>query len=403
MDRDLEQLHDKARDILIQTQNQFAKGEIPDGFGSSDRKRVKKALSNIDWDTVAYGDIMDNVLSNDPNPAKGLQTGIRSVEDTAMRAWQQSPSDTIHHLIQQRTGGDFSLITEGGVVRTGVAQLQDIFGMRFGQATGPNGVIRGDTSLSNWSHKTDSKGKKLEFLSGIGTNPDISTTTHRYGTGGRYTKTPTPSQVADTKSFVDLMAPRIQGQLDDFQVGLKTDSPRVQAVRALDPGLSRAYMADNTLEEIQDMQKIFKRPELQDSLIKTYQLLPSGGNIRVLTKFGTAIPLAGLGIGLGQAAVAAQQKDIPGAVAHTVGAFVGEFPVVGDAIVETVTGTGLADGTLEGNLNRVPKQGPKNLYAPTGDKKWDDAAQPFIKMLNGVTPAPKKPKFKQTAIPALNY
>ena len=203
------------------------------------------------------------------------------------------------------------------------------------------------------------------------------------------------------------MAPRIQGQLEDFEVGLKTDYPRVQAVRALDPGLSRAYMADNTLEEIQDMQKIFKRPELQDSLIETYQLLPSGGSIRVLTKFGTAIPLAGLGIGLGQAAHAAQQGDIPGAVAHTAGAFVGELPFgVGDAINETVSGTGLTDGTLQSNQNKVNQslyKEPKNVYAPTGDKKFDSVAQPFIKMLNGVTPAPKKPKFKQTAIPALNY
>ena len=400
MEHDLEQLHDKARKVLIDTQLQFKGNSQPEGFGKSDEKRVRKAVSNLDWDTEAYADVMDNAMSS-RNPAKSLQTDIRGVEDRTMRLWQQSPSDTIHHLIQQRMGGNFSLITDGGVVRTGVANLQDMFQMRFGQSTGPNGVIRGDTSQSNWSHKPNTKGKHLEFLSGIGTNPDISTTSHRYGTGGIYTKTPKPSDVADPESFVNFFAPLIQGQLDDAEVGFRTDSPRVQAVRSLDPGLARAYMKDNTLEEIQDMQKILKRPELQDSLIQTYQLLPSGGSLKVLTKFGTAVPLAGLGIGLGQAGFAASQGDYASAAAHTAGAVIGEVPFIGDAINETVSGSSVASGELK-DAPRI-QMGPKNVAAPTGDKQWDNSTQPFIQMLNGVTPTPKKPKFKQTAIPALNF
>ena len=398
MDHDLEQLHDKARKVLIDTQLQFTADSQPEGFGKSDGKRVRKAVSNLDWDTEAYADVMDNAMSSS-NPAKSLQTGIRGVEDQTMRLWQQSPSDTIHHLIQQRMGGDFSLITDGGVVRTGVANLQDMFGMRFGQSTGPNGVIRGDTSLSNWAHKADTKGKGLEFLSGIGTNPDISTTAHRFGTGGIYTKTPKPSDVADADSFVKFFAPLIQGQLGDLEVGLQTDAPRVQAIRSLDPGLARAYMKDNTLEEIQGMQKILKRPELQDSIIDSYRLLPSGGTMKVLTKIGAGVPLLGLAGGLGQAAVAAQQGDYAGAAAHTAGAVIGEVPVVGDVINETISGSAVASGELK-DAPRI-HMGPKNVAAPTGNKKWDNSAQPFIQMLNGVKPT--KPKFKQTAIPALNF
>lgn len=398
MDKELAQLHDKSRKILVDTQLQFKGNSLPEGFGRSDEKKVRKALSNLDWDTEAYGDIMEKSLSS-PNPAKSLQKEIRGVEDRTMRLWQQSKSDTIHHLIQQRMGGNFSLITDGGVVRTGVANLQDMFQMRFGQSTGPNGVIRGDTSLSNWAHKSDGKGKGQEFLSGIGTNPDISTTAHRFGTGGIYTKTPKPSDVADSESFVKTFSPLIQAQLDDLEVGLETDAPRVQAVRSLDPGLARAYMKDNTLEEIQDMQKILKRPELQDSILQTYQLLPSGGSIRVLTKFGKAVPLAGLVGGLGEAAVAAQQGDYTGAAAHTAGAVIGEVPIVGDVINETVSGSALASGELK-DAPRI-QMGPKNVAAPTGDKQWDNSAQPFIQMLNGVKPKRKR-KFKQTAIPAFN-
>jgi hypothetical protein len=114
------------------------------------------------------------------------------------------------------------------------------------------------------------------------------------------------------------------------------------------------------------------------------------------------LPGASLTIGFGQAGHAASQGDYAGAAAHGVGALVGEVPLIGDAVVESVAGTGLTDGTLQGNLNRVPKKGPKNTAAPTGNKKFDNVFQPFNKMLNGITPTPKKPDFKQTAISAFN-
>jgi hypothetical protein len=114
------------------------------------------------------------------------------------------------------------------------------------------------------------------------------------------------------------------------------------------------------------------------------------------------LPGASLTIGLGQAGHAASQGDYAGAAAHGVGALVGEIPIIGDVAVDSIAGSSVADGTLEVNLNRVPKQGPVNTAAPTGDKTWDDSAQPFIQMLNGITPKPKKPDFKQTAISAFN-
>jgi len=114
------------------------------------------------------------------------------------------------------------------------------------------------------------------------------------------------------------------------------------------------------------------------------------------------LPGASLTIGLGQAGHAASQGDYAGAAAHGVGALVGEVPIVGDVIVDSVAGSGVADGTLDANLNRVPKQGPVNTAAPTGNKKFDNVFQPTYQMLNGITPAPKKPDFKQTAISAFN-
>ena len=112
------------------------------------------------------------------------------------------------------------------------------------------------------------------------------------------------------------------------------------------------------------------------------------------------LPGASLSIGFGQAGHAASQGDYAGAAAHGVGALVGEIPIIGDVAVESIAGSSVADGTLDANLNRVPKQGPVNTAAPTGDKKFDNVFQPFNQMLNGITPTPKKPGFNQTAISA---
>ena len=124
-------------------------------------------------------------------------------------------------------------------------------------------------------------------------------------------------------------------------------------------------------------------------------LTPGGGSLkfnpngrqvgRGLAKLGVAVPLVGLGIGLGQAGHAASQGDYV-AAGHTAAALVGEIPIVGDVIVESVAGTGVADGTLQSNLDRVNQtlyQEPKNTAAPTGITAFDNVAQPLIKGLAG--------------------
>ena len=114
---------------------------------------------------------------------------------------------------------------------------------------------------------------------------------------------------------------------------------------------------------------------------------PNGRQVgKGLAKLGMAVPLVGLGIGFGQAGHAASQGDYAGAAAHTAGALIGEVPIVGDVIVDSVAGTGLADGTLQSNQNRVNQtlyQEPKNTAAPTGITAFDDVAQPLIKGLAG--------------------
>ena len=287
MDKELAKLHDITRNMLIDVQrNLLAKKPVP-GFSPSDLKKVRKAISNLDFDTESYGDIMEKNVSN----PKGLMKAIRNQETRVMRAFELLPDDTIHHLVQQRTGGDFSLNVSGDTVRNAVSRLQDRFQMRFGQYSGPTGTVRGDTAFSNFAHKADDRATGLEKLSGIGKNTDPSTTAHRYGTAG-YSKTLTAAETADADALVEALAPRISNQLEDVKVGIQTDSPRVEAVRALDPRLKDAYKATNTAEDIAEMKGVIQTiPE--ENIIQTYRPLPEfkGGSMRL--KAARAIPFVG--------------------------------------------------------------------------------------------------------------
>jgi len=270
MDKELAQLHDLARTMLLEVQAKYNSGIIPPGFSTSDKKRLDKAISNLDFNPEAYANIMEDVIVGGKGP-KQLMKDIRNVETNVMKAFELLNEDTIHHLVQQRTGGDFSKQVSGDVVRGAIKRLEDRFGLKFAQATGPGGVVRGDTSLSNWAHKADLTQKGAELASGIGKNPDPSTTAHRFGTRG-YSKTLTPQETRDEEALFNALEARIAPQLEDVQVGISTDQPRVQAIRAADPRLAKAYMATNTAEEIAAMQPI-ARALSEDVKIQSYQQL----------------------------------------------------------------------------------------------------------------------------------
>jgi hypothetical protein len=101
-----------------------------------------------------------------------------------------------------------------------------------------------------------------------------------------YSKTLSPQETRDEQALFEALEARVAPQLEDVKVGIATDQPRVQAIRAADPRLANAYMATNTAEEIAAMQPI-ARGLAEDVKIQTYQqLLPDfkGGKaiLRVL-------------------------------------------------------------------------------------------------------------------------
>lgn len=283
MDKELAQLHDLARNMLLEVQAAYEAKLLPPGFGKSDKKRLDKAISNLDFNPEAYGDIMEDVVSGNRGP-KELMKRIRNVENNVMRAFELLNEDTIHHLVQQRTGGDFSKQVSGDVVRGAIRRLEDRFGLKFSQATGPSGVVRGDTALSNYAHKSDLTQKGAELESGIGKNPDPSTTAHRQGTRG-YSRTLTAAETADENALTEALARLIEPQLEDVKVGIATDAPRVEAVRKI-PGLEKAYQATNTAEEIASMQQIARSPSVRDLIVQSYgSLLRPRNGALALTPF----------------------------------------------------------------------------------------------------------------------
>ena len=339
MDKELAQLHDYARELLVGLEDDLIVQRKATGREPSLLKKVRKAVSNLDLDPQAYPEAIEAAGGD----AKKLTNAIRRMEMSTMKAWELLSDDTIHHLVQQRTGGSTLARAEGDVVRGAIQRLQDKYGMRFGQATGERGVIRGDTALSNFAHKADDRATGLERASGIGKNPDASTTAHRFGTAG-YASDLSPAEIADEKALFEALDARIGPQLADFEVGKATDAPRVQAVRQI-PGLERAYMPDNTQAEIAEMRKIARSPAIEPAITGSYQELVKpklvGGSMKLsfpnrlvgARSLFSALPVVGMYFGaedtVKRTAKAAKTKNPTDALQATL-AGAGNIPAVGN-------------------------------------------------------------------------
>ena len=337
---ELNKLHDIAHDLLLTAEDELVKVQKATGKTPSELKRVRKALSNIDWNPQAYGDLIENSLAKYGYDHKPLQKAIRRMEEDTMRAYMLLSDDTIHHLVQQRTGG--SLRSDPSVIRGAVRRLEDMFGMEFAQSTGQFGNVRGDLSFSNFAHKSDNNASGLERQT-IPKNPDPSTTAHAQGTAG-FSKALTAAEQADEDALVEALAPRVRAQIDMAENAIITDLPRVQAVRNADPRLADAYKPTNTAEDIAAMRPIARSPELRPKIIESYQeLILDKGGIRLQRKLAR------------QFADAAGEIPVAGLVAGPVaGILLGQSPAeaAGDAIpfISEIESDNTADVNRTGNL-----------------------------------------------------
>ena len=266
MDKELSQLHDLARAKLLELR-EYYKANDPK---NSNLKRVRKALSNLDLAPELYGDILSDASSSNFDP-KGLTKAIRNHEEQTMRAFQLLSDDTIHHTVQQRTGGDSLAKVDGDVIRGAIRRLEDR-GIRLGNTSGPGGNVKGaEVSLSNYAHKADDTASGLERQSGIGKNPDKSTTAHSKGTAG-FAKDFTPEQLADEKALAKALEESAIAQKKLTQVGVNTDAPRQNLIKDL-TGDPLAYSPNATAADVAKTRDAVKAVS-PEQLIKTYKVLP---------------------------------------------------------------------------------------------------------------------------------
>jgi hypothetical protein len=163
----------------------------------------------------------------------------------------------------------------------------------------------------------------------------------------------------------------VQGGADEFMLdylGPKSVSPsHADAQQRNRDFLARDTQVENLRNSVGNIetgpragQRLpINRRTLGNSIIKDLQVPKSA------VRAAGVLPAVSLITGFGQAGHAASKGDIPGAIAHGVGAVVGEVPIFGDVINESVTGTSVADATIKGQNRRelqTPalggKQGP---------------------------------------------
>ena len=123
------------------------------------------------------------------------------------------------------------------------------------------------------------------------------------------------------------------------------------------PGLERGFEMDKfkgyTLNQRKAALKLYKeqiQPALDEDLFRRMQKfnIESGSvklNNRALKRTASLLPLAGVGVGLGQMSAQAAEGDYLAAAATGVETAVGEIPVVGDALVNEFQGRAAGAGS----------------------------------------------------------
>ena len=193
------------------------------------------------------------------------------------------PDDTGHHIVQSRTGGD--ALTELPYQRTGpiIEGLSEKHQMKFGNTVGPGGNLPAEMSLSNYAHKADDRATGLERQSGIGKNPDKSTTAHPRGTAGQ-ANLKGVDLTSDAAIRANLDA-KVAQQIADARTAAATDAPRQAAVREIIPG---AYQGN--VDDIAQARSLIT-PKNTPNILNTYRQLIRGRQfgMNIFTEYATAI------------------------------------------------------------------------------------------------------------------
>ena len=260
---DIAELHDLARGMLLEYREDLT-ARWQAGDKSSNLKKVREQLNNLDLDPWSYADILDNAMSEGADAEK-IMKELRNHQSRTMKLWEVLSDDTIHHVIGKRTGGDSLAHIDGKVLRAAVEQLVDEFGFRFANHH------TNYTSQSDYAHKGQT-GTGLELASGVKNTDMRQFMSHPGGNTSAHARNLTRREMQDVPSVVEALRGIMEPQIAAARSGDMLDKNRRDAVNDL-IGL-KGYGADSVdkLQAFKDQLKVVL-PDIQQPLTDTYKLL----------------------------------------------------------------------------------------------------------------------------------
>ncbi len=371
--------------------------------------RMARLLAGTD-DSV-FIDTVDDLLAKGATGDQ-IKNKLRNISESVIpKGRKRLQSDRLHHGVPLE------------VLDPLMKQDPDVM-LEFLQRGEADGIFFGDTlsnvdnSFQEQSH-TGAKDRATQqfrnYPGELGIEGDRRFSAHPYGTN----KGLDPELNRKYKSgseMYEAMLPTIREAQFELELGIRADQPRRNAANQLlvEEGIlypgEDYFSSDIPDERIKVGREKLATPELgmqvaaaqNNYLMQDPELLRQAGitqaDIENVTAKNTArlvkangsirlerfIPLLGLAsataavipnVARAQEAYAAgdiEQGNIyaANAVAETAGGVLGEIPIVGDVVVESIAGEGLADGTLQGEALR--QMTPQTTAQKTADKLFND-------------------------------
>ena len=402
-------------------------GKKPGSGDIHNLKNWKRFGAAFAWDPEVYVDIMKNPGMSDTE----LMSSLRKTESNLMKKWAVVDKMPMHHKIALRTGGDLGLRTPVHIWMETRQRLYDRFG--FSPGNGPAN-LNATSQVNEYVHleRSNAAGSPLQKFEDPNVLKEIKRDKvglHRGGQRlGEIQALYEPLIGASSKEQAAYLEEFIIGQIDRFEDA--TNYPRTrQQNETINDGLSW-FLSDESGDKIDafsEKQRIKDQPVLKAFNEAVEYTDPRTGEVFTLDELGgkgfygtgkistTAedltlnfnsrkgkkaakafqshggmrfIPYMGIGLAvptilgnLGNASEAYKTGDVntgnlelANAGAETLGAAIGEFPVVGDVIVESFTGTEVGDGTIGGMARRQQEfeNRQNTVAAQTANKLFSD-------------------------------
>ena len=266
---DIAELHDLAREMLLEYRTEL-EHRWKAGDKSSNLKKVREQLNNLDLDPWSYADILDNAMSKGADAEKVMKE-LRNHQSRTMKLWQVLSDDTIHHIVGKRTGGNSLAHVSGNVIREAVSRLVDEYGHRFANH---------HSNFKNYSegeHKGQPPKKGgLEEASGVRNTDFRHLMAHPDGSTSKHARNLTPQEMQDVDSVVEALREIITPQKQAAANADLLAKPRKD--RANEIFGRDIYGARTEFDQEQLKKELkLKTPDVEEELIDSYKLL--GSNI----------------------------------------------------------------------------------------------------------------------------